>query len=341
MQHRSPHPRTRSRPGGLRLVAATAALAIVAVACGADPGATPSAGDDPAGDPSRANELNVAIASFDLAVGEDQRLLAGLFGADRALLAFGEVTFQLGFLGDQAGGEAELSQQATASYLPIPGMEPEGDEDVPRFLEGDPGNGVYAARVDLDQPGNWGLRVVAELDDGRILEGQAVFPVQEENQVHGPGDEAPRTVNLTAADAEAGEVAPEAVDSRAGGSDATIPDRHLHDAVIADELDAGRPLVIAITTPVYCVSRFCGPLTAVISDLAHEYEDRATFVHLEVWKDHQAQEVNEAAAEWIQPRSGAGGNEPWVFVVDGDGVITARWDNVLDVEELEAVLAEL
>jgi hypothetical protein len=335
MSESARQPDAPARDRRVRLAAAVALVALVAVACGGPPTPEP----EPTG--SGGDELAVAVASFDVAVGEDQRLLAGLFSMERALLAFGEVTFQLGYLGDEAGGETELTQQVRASYLGIPGMEPEGDEDTPRFLEGEPGTGVYAGRVDLDRAGFWGLRVVAELQDGRTLEGQATFQVKSEPQVPAVGDPAPRSVNPTAADAEAGAISPAAIDSRAGGTDPTIPDQHLHDAVIADELDAGRPIVVAITTPVYCVSRFCGPLTDVISDLALEHADTATFIHLEVWKDHQAQELNEAAAEWIQPADGSSGNEPWVFLVDGDGIVTARWDNVLDVEELEAALAAL
>ncbi len=334
------HPARLARRSTLsRTFAALAALALLAVACGegtddADPAGTPQAGNGGDG-------LSVAFASFDVAVGEGQRLLTGILSAERDLLAHGEVTFQLGHLGEEAGGDAELTQEVTASFLPIPGMEPEGDHDAPRFLDGDSGNGVYAAEVDLDEPGYWGLRVLAELEDGQVLEGQATFNVEEEPTVHAVGDEAPRTENPTAADAEAGEVEPASIDSRAGGTDADIPDPHLHDAVIAEEIEAGNPVVVAVTTPVYCVSRFCGPLTEVISDLADEYEDTATFVHLEVWEDHGAGDVNEAAAEWILPTSGAQGNEPWVFVVDGEGTIIARWDNVLDVEELRAELDAL
>jgi hypothetical protein len=326
---------------GPQRLAVALVLALVLVACGDGQDQAPTGNAETGSAPADGAELSIAIASFDVAVGSDQRLLAGIFGADRALLAFGDVTFQLGYLGDEAGGETELTQESVASYLPIPGMEPEGDDEAPRFLDGETGNGVYAGRVDLDEPGFWGLRVIAELADGEVLEGQATFQVQEEHQVHTVGSDAPRTANPTVADAEAGDIEPAAIDSRAGGTDGTIPDQHLHDRVIADEIEAGRPLVVAVTTPVYCVSRFCGPLTDELADLAHEYEDVASFVHLEVWKDHGEQEVNEAAAEWILPTSGAGGNEPWVFLVDSDGVITARWDNVLDVEELETLLAEL
>ena len=333
--------RPRRRFAWPRVLVSLAALALLIAACG-DGTTTPDTNAEDAGAGAvadeEADELAIAFASFDVAVGDGQRLLTGILSTERDLLAHGQVTFRLGPLGDQAPNDADLTQEVTASYLPIPGMEPEGDYDSPRFLSGDPGNGVYAAEADLDEPGNWRLRVSAELEDGQVLEGETVFTVQEETGVPAIGDDAPRTINATAADAETGEVTPASIDSRAAGEDAEIPDLHLHDSVIADEIAAGNPVVVAVMTPVYCVSRFCGPLTGVISDLALEYEDTATFVHLEVWKDHGAGEVNEAASEWILPSSGASGNEPWVFLVDGDGQVINRWDNVLDVDELRAEL---
>lgn len=309
-------------------------LALPLSACGG--GEAASTGPDAADDP-----LSVLVASFDLAVGEDRRLLAGLLTADRALVAFGEVTFQLGFLGEETATDEPVAvTSAPASFLPVPGLEPEADDPgAPTVLVGERGTGVYESRVDLDRPGMWGLRVVAELADGTVREGQAVFQVLPEPEVLDVGDEAPRTRNLTIADVESGDADPVAVDSRAQGDEPEIPDHHLHDTTIAEELDAGRPVVVVVSTPLYCVSRFCGPLTDVLADLADGYADTARFVHLEVWRDFEEQDLNDAAAEWIQTETG--GNEPWVFVIDEDGTVVARWDNVLDVAAFEATLQEL
>jgi hypothetical protein len=331
----------RRSPRVRRRLAAAVAVAVLALACGDGTDGADGAGgrDDGDQDVAGQDELSVAVASYDLAVGEDRRLLAGLFTADRQLLAFGEVTFQLAYLGDEPGGEAELTQETTATYLPVPGMEPEGDGDQPTLLDDPTGNGVYAGLVDLDQPGFWGVRVIAELDDGRVVEGNTAFNVQERALTPDVGEQAPRTVNLTVADAEAGDAAPVSVDSRAQDEDAEIPDRHLHTATVAGSLDADRPVVVMISTPVYCVSRFCGPLVEVMSELALEYDDRADFVHIEVWEDFEEQRLNAAAAEWIQTEAGA--FEPWVWLVDGDGTVLARWDNVMDTEELREQLAAL
>lgn len=306
------------------------ALGLLLAACG--DAATTAAPDEDA------TELVVAPASFDLAVGDDQRLMAGLFTPERQLVGFGTVAFELAHLGDADTTSAPVEQGATATFLPVPGMEPTGGQDGPVLLE-DTGSGVYAARVDLDRPGVWGLRVVAELADGTELQGSTRFTVQEEPAVPAVGDPAPQVDNPTVEDVEAGRVPAIALDSRAQDEGQEIPDQHLHATVIADAIAAGRPVVVTVGTPVYCQSRFCGPLAEVMADLAGEYQDRADFVLLEVWRDFDAREINEAAGAFIQTE--LGGNEPWVFLIDADGRIAARWDNILDVEELRTELADL
>jgi hypothetical protein len=314
----------------IRPLAAAASVALLLAAC---TGGGTNAAEDAEPTPTTASqELAISVASYDLAVGDDQRLLAGVFTTERELLAFGEVTFELGHLGEQPSGAAELAQETTASFLPVPGMEPEGASSRPTLLVGQTGTGVYAGQVRFDEPGFWGLRVTAELADGTVREGSTTFSVLEEHGVPAVGDDAPASENHTLADVEAGTVPASAVDSRAGDGD-ELPDPHLHDGTIASSLAEGRPVVAIFSTPVYCVSRFCGPLVEVLADTASRYSDRADFVMVEVWEDFDAQQLNAAAAEWIQTEQG--GNEPWVFLVDEDGRIEARWDNVLDLRDLE------
>ncbi|WP_052667729.1 hypothetical protein [Nitriliruptor alkaliphilus] len=312
------------------------AVALLLTACNGD-GDDGQAADDAPSPQAAEQELAVIVASYDVAAGEDRRLLAGVLTLDAAQIAFGEVTFELGYLGDETGGEAPLDIEATARYLPVLGLEPEIEPtDQPMVLVGEAGTGVYEAFVDLEEPGFYGLQVTAELADGTTRQGRVTFEVLPEPEVPDVGDEAPRSQNLTIADVEAGDALPVSVDSRAQGEDDEVPDAHLHDTTIADALDEGMPVVVILSTPTYCVSAFCGPLTTKLAMVATEYEDTAAFVHIEVWRDFEARELNDAAAEWIQTEGG--GNEPWVFLVDGDGTIQARWDNVVDVQDLEARL---
>ena len=52
------------------------------------------------------------------------------------------------------------------------------------------------------------------------------------------------------------------------------------------------------------------------------------FVHIELWRDFEAQEINVAAAEWIWPDRRDDATEPWVVLVGADGNILQRWDDV-------------
>ncbi len=64
-------------------------------------------------------------------------------------------------------------------------------------------------------------------------------------------------------------------------------------------------------------------------------------MHVEIFKDFQRQVVNDAALEWLQRVPGGDIHEPWLYVVGGDGVVKARFDNVVTRDELVAALGEL
>ena len=96
---------------------------------------------------------------------------------------------------------------------------------------------------------------------------------------------------------------------------------------------------MVFATPVYCTSRFCGPVTDMVQELARAYADRASFVHVEIWQDFEKQVLTKAAAEWLLRNNDL--NEPWVFVIGADGRITARFDNVVTRDEVEPLLRAL
>jgi hypothetical protein len=197
---------------------------------------------------------------------------------------------------------------------------------------------VYAADpVNFDSPGFWGVRVKASID-GKDVAANAVFEVVAESQLPFPGQPAPRTDNPLPG---AAGVDLQSIDSRAKGG-AAVPDQALHSTSIASALAAGKPTVVVVSTPVYCVSQFCGPITDSVGRLAATYGDRVAFVHLEVWKDFEKKVVNPFAAEWIAPRNGVGDTkEPWVFLVGGDGIVKQRFDNVVGDDALAAAVQQL
>lgn len=200
-------------------------------------------------------------------------------------------------------------------------------------MEPSDGAGVYEAKdVRFDQSGFWGVIATVQLD-GREQSSRAQFEVVAASEVPRPGEDAPRTENHLPG---APGVPPKAIDSRAN-DDGTIPDPELHQQTVAAAVASGRPTVLVVSTPVFCVSKFCGPITDAVQGLAKEFADRLGFVHVEVWRDFEAKTVNKAAAEWI---TAGDAHEPWVFLIGGDGKVLRRWDNVASEPDMRAAVQQ-
>jgi hypothetical protein len=315
-------------------VTALAAGALLLAACSSDDPTTSAEAPETAGE-----ALLVSVASYELEASSPQRFLVGVESGDQSLIGYGtaQVTFAYTGTRDDPIEDPKPLQPMTATYRLIPGQRPQGDTSRPRPVEFDQGAGVYGVDdATFDEPGFWAVEVEIELD-GAALRGTAAFEVLEDSTLPEVGDPAPRTVNHLPG---APGVPPAGIDSRA--EDADVPDPELHDSTVADALAAGRPLVVVVSTPVYCVSRFCGPITDSVQELARRFEGDVDFVHLEVWRDFENRVINKAATEWIFPAGGAdGAREPWVFTVDRSGTIERRFDNVVSDEELEAAVQEL
>ena len=324
---------TAGRGPGRRATLLVLSLAMALAACGGGGGSQeePSAGSGPT-----PGDLSITVASYDLSKGRPVRFIAGVEAPDRRLVTFGTVEMRFSFAGTGKGEPIEPpGSPVRAHYLPVSGSEvPDPPPDRPQVVTASAARGVYAAVAEFPRAGFWQVHVSADID-GRTRRGTGAFAVGETNRVPAPGDPAPAVENLTLS------APPElraAVDSRAAGGD-EVPDPDLHRTTVAAAMAARRPTVVVISTPVYCASRFCGPVTDVVADLSRSYADRASFVHIEVWRDFQGRVINKAAADWVMRDGDL--TEPWVFVVGADGRVVARFDNVLAREELEPVLSGL
>jgi hypothetical protein len=225
---------------------------------------------------------------------------------------------------------------ATAKFLPIPGS-PEGDGRPPTLTFAADGRGVYAVEsITFPKTGYWQVIARGDLEDGSTFDAEAAFSVLDAPSVVAVGDLAPLTDNPVIGDPG---VPPSAIDSRAAGAE-PIPDPELHTTSIADALKAGHPALVVFSTPVYCVSRFCGPVTDLIAGLAAEYGDRADFIHVEIYEDFEAGKVNQAAHDWLATADGDL-REPWTFLIGADGRIAASWDTVVTRSEIEPLLKGL
>ena len=280
------------------------------------------------------------VASYELVANREQRFLTGIVASGTgAVVSFGTVDLEFFYLGtqDQPVDPPEPRGKAEATFIPIAGREvPEG-EDEPREVRPSEGLGVYeATSVTFDAAGTWGVRVEGTVD-GKDVVANTAFPVRAQPRVPAPGMPAPRTENPTIS--SLGPNSP-ALDSRAD-ADEPVPDAEMHGSTVAAALGAGRPVVLVISTPVYCVSQFCGPITDSVGELQTRYRDRAEFIHIEVWEDFEEKKINPAAREWLQPGGTGDLQEPWVFLVGGDGIVKDRFDNVASDAQLEDAVRRL
>jgi hypothetical protein len=291
-------------------------------------------------------EIAAQVANYELVAGRKQRFLTGLVSGKGTVVSFGSVDVGFSYLGTK-DAPVEAPQPAfttTAEFLPIAGQtgtgKSGGGKEGPRVVRPSEGVGVYKADgVEFDDAGYWRARVTAKIG-GDDVRADTVFEVVASPRIPAPGMPAPRTENPTVSTAAGDGAHDPSLDSRAN-ADTALPDPELHSTTIAAAIAARQPLVVVVSTPVYCVSRFCGPLTDSVAALANgKYKGKAAFVHLEVWKDFEAKELNAAAAEWIR-LPGGDGQEPWVFTVGRDGVIADRFDNVASDAELDAAVARI
>ncbi len=322
-----------------RLGTLVALSALVLAACGGGGGPSREPETERAGDAGR-SDFVAQVASYELVANRDQRFLAALAGSGSGrVVSFGSVGLQFFYLGtrSQPLDPPQPAATTTAAFLPIAGSRGDPAAPAPRAVKPSEGLGVYSAQpVRFDRAGFWGVTVKADVD-GKPVSANAAFEVYETPRLPFPGQPAPRTENPLPG---ATGIDPVAIDSRAQGGE-PIPDAALHTTSVAAALAAGRPTVVVVSTPVYCVSRFCGPVTDVVADLAGRYGDRVAFVHLEVWEDFENKVLSRWAAEWIRPGGQGDAQEPWVFVVGGDGIVRERFDNVVGEQDLEAAVQRL
>lgn len=282
--------------------------------------------------------LSAKVASFDLVAGKPQRFQVALVDdADRRVLVGGTVELSFMFLGTADRPEAQPGAIAgtTAVFVPLAGEPEPSPSTVSRFATATAG--VYrTTAVTFPDAGFWRVSIDAETPAGR-RDAAASFEVAATSLLPRSGDLAPLTDNAVLSTFG---VDPATLDSRADFA-TPVPDPELHATSIAAAIAAGQPVIVVVATPSFCQSRFCGPITESVARLARAGTGEVAFVHLEVWEDFDANRLNPYAQEWIDPSHVHVGNEPWVFVIDHNGVIVERFDNVASDRDLSSAVSRL
>ena len=280
-------------------------------ACSATPTVAPVAKPPPVqGGP----DYGVIVITTDLALGSN-RVVFGIVDRDGMPVR-----------GQQA--------QVRALYLP-PGQEPgvERASAVAEFKQWPAGpQGVFSTTLEFDTPGFWQLEVTTTGPAGTPIVAQGALQIKEKSDSPSLGDPAPPSVTPTVDD----------VEDLATITSSTQPDPGLYRLSVHQAVAAGKPLVVVFATPAFCVSATCGPQVEVLSGVKDKFADRANFIHVEVFKDpHLIQGGRPtggtvpAVDEWNLP------TEPWTFVVDKEGRISAKFEQFTTGEEIEKALNDV
>jgi hypothetical protein len=179
--------------------------------------------------------------------------------------------------------------------------------------------GLYVARVDIPEADTYQATIDA---DGLATAGPAGFVAYEDAPLISPGEQAPPSETRTSE---------EYPDLSIITSDPD-PDPAMYELSIAEAIGDGTPAVIVFATPAFCQSQACGPLLDQVKALRPDYPG-IDFVHVEIYEDLQVSSPEEltavpATSEWGLP------SEPWVFVVDSSGVVSAAFEGAASDAEL-------
>lgn len=183
--------------------------------------------------------------------------------------------------------------------------------------------GFHVADVDLPSAGLW--EVVLD-PEGAPATPPTPFGVQESSPVPNIGEQAVPAATRTHPEHPLEEI-----------SSDSDPDPRLHELSLDEALSNGRPTVVGFATPAFCTSASCGPTLDVMRTVMDRFPE-VNWIHVEIYENLDAAAAGEeletvAAVEaWGLP------SEPWVFVIDSNGVITARYEGAVGGDELTAAL---
>jgi hypothetical protein len=216
--------------------------------------------------------------------------------------------------------DAEVHLRA---YRGSPGDPHSVEADAPFRGEGLLGQGVYVAHLNFVAAGPWTLEVSARSRSGASATKLIPVSVVMRPSVPWVGDRAPASRNPTKRDvADIAEI------------DSGVPPNDMHDLSIADAIAQRRPALVVFATPAFCTSAICGPEVSAVQALQPAFRDRLAFIHVEIYTDYRPdpsrRRLTATVLEW-RLRS-----EPWVFLIDREGIIRAAFEGPAATDELRA-----
>jgi hypothetical protein len=290
-------------------------LAALLAACGGDEPAGTASGAAPAGSLKQlaadATQVSLLGAQSQLPVGKSLYTF-GLATADNRLLTGGS---------PQVWAARDDTARAAGPF-PTRWFELEAYQQTGDTGPRSPLTGFYGAEVELPEAGNWMVAAALEVDGGRRV-GQGAVPVS---------DKVPAAVGTTAQTHKNPVGTTAARRKKLCTRDPACP---LHAISLDDALAAGKPTVLNFGTPLLCASQMCGPVVDEQMVVADKLGGKASFIHVEIYPSRSTAKPVKTLTDYGFT------TEPWVLVIDRDGVIRDRFEGPVTAGQITDALRPL
>jgi hypothetical protein len=278
------------------------------------------------GDATTTEEIQPLITTSELVVGMN-RFAFGLLKGNK-LLNDAKVTLKL-YATD--GLEASLVAEVKTPYQIASNLKQERSvhhhPDGTEHVHGDESGiqGLYVAQLNFSRAGDWGVELLVGQRSGPADIVRFAVTVLDAPATPALGSPAPPSRNLIASD----------VKNLRQIDTSPRPDPRLHQVRIADAIAQRKPQLIVFATPQFCTSRMCGPVVEIVRTLLPPYGKRVAFIHQEIWQDFASKKAFPTVDEWRLS------TEPWIFIVDDQGIIRGKFEGLVTARELEISLQEM
>ncbi len=198
--------------------------------------------------------------------------------------------------------------------------------------------GCIAPRPNSTAWANGVRKISIQLSDGSEVSQRIRFAVYPQGPTPAIGQAAPLSDSPTGD--SAAEVARISTDPH--------PYLAAYDKTVAESVTSGKPSLVFFATPAFCRTGFCGPTVELVKSVVREYEGAIEFVNVEPYAlqvtDNGLQPLLDEAGQ-LQPVQAALDYgipvEPYLFVVDAQGKIFAKFEGIVGGDELRAAIADV
>ena len=200
------------------------------------------------------------------------------------------------------------------------------------FREWPVGGGVFTTTGIYDSAGIWDFDVTINNPDGNTTTASATRLVKDVASTPAVGTAAPVVSTKTGTTEE---------ELLLITSDAN-PIPEMYAVSLDDALAAGQPIVVTFSTPAWCTTQTCGPQVNTVDEVRQAHIGEAAFIHVELFDnplemresgDPQVGIESPAVEPWNLP------SEPWTFIINSDGLISAKFEAYTTADEIEEALA--